>query len=143
MVVESASAVTALPAMVHFAPALAWLRWRLRIGEVDTGTPPDENPSKRQAGTCVHITPLCEVEMKPWNFKSKSKSRRNASPTKQPGNQGMPKIRPLVAGIDVGSEKHFVCAPTSDGGTEMRVFGTSTPDLQAILEWLQEAHVES
>jgi|HubBroStandDraft_4_1064222.scaffolds.fasta_scaffold54419_2 transposase len=81
--------------------------------------------------------------MKRWNFKSKSKAKRNVAPTKQPPNGGMPKIRPLVAGIDVGSEKHFVCAPTSDGGTEMRVFGTTTPDLQAILEWLQEAHVES
>jgi hypothetical protein len=86
--------------------------------------------------------------MKRWNFKSKSKAGRkkagrNAAPTRQPRNDGMPKIRPLVAGIDVGSEKHFVCAPTGDGGTEMRVFGTTTPDLQAILEWLQETHVES
>ena len=68
---------------------------------------------------------------------------RKTAPTKQPSNDGMPKIRPLVAGIDVGSEKHFVCAPTNEGGTEARVFGTTTADLRAILEWLQEAHVES
>jgi transposase len=81
--------------------------------------------------------------MKRSNFKSRSKARRHTAPAKLPGNNGMPKIRPLVAGIDVGSEKHFVCAPTPDGGTEMRVFGTTTPDLQAILEWLQAAQVES
>lgn len=81
--------------------------------------------------------------MKRWDFQSRSKAGRHAAPSKQAGNVGMPKIRPLVAGIAVGSEKHFVCAPASDGGTEMRVFGTTTPDPKAILEWLQEAHVES
>jgi hypothetical protein len=58
--------------------------------------------------------------MKPKNFQ-KTKA-------KQTGSAGFPKIQPLVAGIDVGSETHYVCAPTSDGGTEMRVFGASTPD---------------
>jgi len=81
--------------------------------------------------------------MKHRNWKSKSKARKNAVPSKQPGNDGMPKIRALVAGIDVGSEEHYVCAPSGDGGTERRAYGTTTPDLQAILEWLQEAHVES
>lgn len=68
---------------------------------------------------------------------------KNLAQAKQPADAGLRKIRPLVAGIDVGSEQHFVCVPTSDGGTEMRVFGSTTPDLQAILEWLQQSHVES
>ena len=68
---------------------------------------------------------------------------KNLAPTKQAADAGLRKIRPLVAGIEVGSEQHFVCAPTSDGGTEMRVFGSTTPDLQAILAWLPESHVES
>ncbi len=55
----------------------------------------------------------------------------------------MPRIHPLVAGIDVGSKKHFVCAPTSDGGTEMRVFGATTPDLLGIAAWFRELGVVS
>ena len=75
--------------------------------------------------------------------RKRCKKPKNLAPAKQPADAGLRKIRPLVAGIDVGSEQHFVCAPTSDGGTEIRVFGGTTPDLQALLEWLQEAHVES
>jgi len=71
------------------------------------------------------------------------KKPKDLAQAKQPADAGLRKIRPLVAGIDVGSEQHFVCAPTSDGGTEIRVFGGTTPDLQALLEWLQESHVES
>lgn len=59
------------------------------------------------------------------------------------GSAGLPQIRPMVAGIDVGSESHYVCAPTRDGGTEMRVFGASTPQLLAIAQWLEQAQVES
>ena len=55
----------------------------------------------------------------------------------------IPKIQPLVAGIDVGSENHYVCAPTSDGGTEMRVFGATTPDLLEIAAWFQQLGVVS
>lgn len=61
----------------------------------------------------------------------------------QPDRGGLAKIRPLVAGIDVGSRSHFVCAPTSDGGTEVREFGATTPDLLAIAAWLEQLEVES
>lgn len=73
----------------------------------------------------------------------KSKTRRQAAPGPAVSGGGLPQIRPRVAGIDVGSRQHYVCAPTADGGTEMRVFGATTPDLQAILRWLQQAQVES
>ena len=75
--------------------------------------------------------------------RKRCKKPKNLAPAKQPADAGLRKIRPLVAGIDVGSEQHFVCAPTSDGGTGMRVFGGTTPDLQALLEWLQKSHLES
>lgn len=58
--------------------------------------------------------------------------------------EGLPVIRPNVAGIDLGSEQHWVCAPTPDGtGREIAVFGATTPELRAMTEWLQERHVES
>ena len=73
----------------------------------------------------------------------KRKKRCKKAPAEPAGSVGLPKIRPLVAGIDVGSENHYVCAPSSEGGTEVRVFGASTPQLLAIAEWLEQAQVES
>lgn len=75
--------------------------------------------------------------------RNKRNKKSKPARAKQPGNAGLPRIRPMVAGIDVGSESHYVCAPSSDGGTEMRVFGATTPELLDLAEWLQQSHVES
>jgi hypothetical protein len=58
--------------------------------------------------------------------------------------QGLPVIRRLVAGIDLGSEQHWVCAPTPDGnGREIADFGATTPELIRMAEWLKQRQVES
>jgi transposase len=58
--------------------------------------------------------------------------------------QGLPVIRRNVAGIDLGSERHWVCAPTPDGGgREVASFGATTPELMRMAQWLKERHVES
>jgi transposase len=57
---------------------------------------------------------------------------------------GLPSIRPLVAGIDLGNERHWVCAPTADGGArEVADFGATTPELMRLSQWLKQRHVES
>jgi transposase len=56
----------------------------------------------------------------------------------------LPAIRPKVAGIDVGSSQHWVCGPARPDGTpNVRVFGTTTAQLQELAAWLAEQHVES
>src|SRR6516225_4145777 len=65
-----------------------------------------------------------------------------------PGSQrqieGLPVVRRNVAGIDLGSEQHWVCAPTVDGaGREIAHFGATTPELIRMGKWLQERQVES
>ena len=53
-------------------------------------------------------------------------------------------LRRKVAGIDLGSEQHWVCAPTVDGrGREIASFGATTPELVRMAEWLQARRVES
>ena len=53
-------------------------------------------------------------------------------------------LRRNVAGIDLGSEQHWVCAPTVDGrGREIASFGATTPELLRMAEWLQARQVES
>jgi transposase len=57
---------------------------------------------------------------------------------------GLPVVRQRVAGIDLGSERHWVCAPTIEGsGREVADFGATTAELIRMAKWLQERKVES
>lgn len=57
---------------------------------------------------------------------------------------GLPVIRPEVAGVDLGSERHWVCAPTVDGkAREVADFGATTPELMRLAEWLKARQVKS
>ena len=58
--------------------------------------------------------------------------------------EGLGMIRPQVAGIDLGSREHYVCCPPKeDGQSNVQTFGTTTPDLYKLAEWLKEQKVES
>jgi len=58
--------------------------------------------------------------------------------------KGLPLIRQNVAGIDLGSERHWVCAPTPNGnGREIADFGATTPELVRMAEWLKARQVET
>jgi hypothetical protein len=67
---------------------------------------------------------------------STGKSRRQLA--------SLPIIRWNVAGIDLGSERHWVCAPTRDrSGREVASFGATTAELLRMAEWLKARQVES
>ena len=58
--------------------------------------------------------------------------------------EGLPIVRRNVAGIDLGSERHWVCAPSLDGsGREIADFGATTPELMRMAKWLKDRGVES
>jgi transposase len=58
--------------------------------------------------------------------------------------EGLPVIRRRIAGIDIGSERHWVCAPTKEeSGREVADFGATTPELIRMAKWLKERNVES
>ena len=57
---------------------------------------------------------------------------------------GLPVVRRNVAGVDLGSQRHWVCAPTRDGsGREIASFGATTSELMRLAEWLKARQVES
>src|ERR1700674_4291574 len=57
---------------------------------------------------------------------------------------GLPVVRRGAAGIDLGSEEHWVCAPKADGlGREVAKFGATTPELEKMAAWLKERKVET
>jgi len=58
--------------------------------------------------------------------------------------QGLPLVRRDVAGIDLGSERHWVCAATVDGTVrEAADFGATTPELIRMAKWLKARNVRS
>jgi len=66
------------------------------------------------------------------------------SQTDGAGVDGFPVLRTNVAGIDVGSEHHWVCAPARTGaGREVAVFGATTPGVEQMAAWLKERGVTS
>jgi transposase len=58
--------------------------------------------------------------------------------------EGIAALGRRVAGMDVGSKEHWVCAPVREGeGREERVFGGTTSQLEKMATWLLERGVES
>jgi len=47
-------------------------------------------------------------------------------------------VREKVAGINLGSEQHWVCAPGGEGSSrEIDSFGATAPELIRMAEWLK------
>ena len=56
----------------------------------------------------------------------------------------VPKLRvqnPGAAGLDIGAEEIWACVPADRDGHPVRVFGTFTPDLHALADWLAQCQV--
>lgn len=52
-------------------------------------------------------------------------------------------IHPNAAGIDIGSQHHWVCVPSGHANECVRRFGCYTAELYAIADWLSECGVET
>ncbi len=50
-------------------------------------------------------------------------------------------INPNAAGIDLGSTEHWVAVPADRALQSVRCFGTMTPDLEAMADWLKECGI--
>jgi transposase len=70
--------------------------------------------------------------------------RKKRNSQKRKSVATLPVLRPNVAGIDIGSRSHLVAGPVpADGSLNVKEFGTTTPDLEALIDWLHEQKVES
>jgi len=52
-------------------------------------------------------------------------------------------LHPHAAGIDIGSERHYVAVPPECDPQPVRCFGCLTPDLQALAHWLKACGVDT
>ena len=96
----------------------------------------------------VRVQSLCHLGSGPsprgeyMSIPKKRSIRKKKDGRPQP--TALPTIRPRVAGLDVGSTQHWVCGPArADGEPNVRVFGTTTSQLDELADWLIEQGVES
>jgi transposase len=72
----------------------------------------------------------------------KSKKQSLAKKTAKKPADSLHSINPLVAGIDIGANSVFVCAPCN-GLLEVREYSTLTADLKTMVKWLKSCSVKS
>src|SRR6185436_21115380 len=53
------------------------------------------------------------------------------------------KINPNAAGIDIGAREIFCCVPADRAKQSVRRFGTKTPDLEEMAQWLKDCRIET
>jgi len=63
--------------------------------------------------------------------------------TKSASAQTLPVLNPNGAGLDIGSDEIWVAVPADRDPQPVRQFGTFTPDLYALADWLKACGVES
>ena len=64
----------------------------------------------------------------------------------RPQATAMPKLHQhnaAAAGLDIGAEEIWACVPSDRDGQLVRAFGTFTPDLHALADWLGQCEVKT
>ena len=56
---------------------------------------------------------------------------------------GLPAIHPNAAGVDIGADEIVVAVPPDRDPQPVRVFGTFTPDLEALVAWLLACRIDT
>lgn len=52
-------------------------------------------------------------------------------------------VHPNAAGLDIGSREIWACVPPDRVAEAVRPFGTFTPDLEQLADWLVACHIET
>ena len=108
----------------------------MNIGEAHAALPQTRFPLSAARAVCVRKG-VDMREIKAEDCVSKCGAPEN-------DEAGLPVVRRGAAGIDLGSEVHWVCAPKVGGmGREVATFGATTPELEKMAAWLKERKVET
>jgi transposase len=71
-------------------------------------------------------------------------ARNNKSKKRKKPVRALKTIQPDAAGIDLGSREHWVAGPPLDDNTpNVQRFGTTTPELLRLADWLKEQEVKT
>src|SRR5947208_8670776 len=53
------------------------------------------------------------------------------------------KVNHDAAGIDIGARDHYVCVPADRDPEPVCRFGTTTPELEQMAQWLQQCRIKT
>jgi hypothetical protein len=56
--------------------------------------------------------------------------------------EDMKLVHPHAAGLDIGAEEIWACVPPSSTAQPVQRFGTFTPDLRSLADWLLNHQVD-
>jgi transposase len=73
----------------------------------------------------------------------KRKKDQDKRQTKDKPQEIFQMINPNAAGIDIGSEEHWVAVPEDRDEQPIRKFGCFTSDLYSLADWLKKCNIES
>src|SRR6266496_463088 len=79
----------------------------------------------------------------PKHMNNKDSNGKNKKSKRIALNEHWEKIHPNAAGIDIGARELFVCVPADRDSPSVRRFGTKTPDLEAMAQWLKDCRIET
>jgi hypothetical protein len=66
---------------------------------------------------------------------------RTPAPSKE--TESLIIVNPDAAGLDIGQDEIWVCVPADRDAQAVRPFGTYTPDLNALADWLEACHIRT
>ncbi len=69
--------------------------------------------------------------------------QKSKAQTATPAHEEVAHFRPDAAGVDMGAEEIWVCVPPERTAQPVGRFGTFTPDLPALAEWLAQGGVKT
>jgi transposase len=76
-------------------------------------------------------------------MRHQSKRKKSKRTSNQSKKKSFPMINPNAAGIDIGSEQHWVAVPEDRDEQPVRQFGCFTEDLHAMSHWLKRCGIET
>jgi transposase len=86
---------------------------------------------------------LFALGLEPSNMKNKHANPKNKKPKKVVLDESWEKINLNAAGIDIGARELFVGVPSDRDQEPVRRFGTKTPDLEDLAQWLKDCRIET
>ena len=120
---------------VHWTRMQAWFRvlFGHYIGEMCSST-------SSRLGDCTITDPgqSAYIYHQSEGLKNMSKRENKKKTTNQSKRKSFKIINPNAAGIDVGSEDHWIAVPEDSDEQPVRSFKCFTADLNAMSDWLKE-----
>jgi len=119
--------------------------WEIAVGVRSPRARRDSIQGEPMTPRLDEIVPTDAREQRRWRKSQKAKERRAGGGELKERKRSKleERFNPNAAGIDIGSDSHYVSVPEERAEMPVRRFGAFTADLHAIADWLKSCGVTS